>query len=216
MSGLIIRLGPGECSDIETGARYFAALAFPGRSEEEARQNAVAAWVGSYLHEANRVDGTDAPFQDGRLNEFVRLDPAWCRARLRTVKRRLEDRSLLALALRPWVREMLGDPHPPVAGIKRFTQRQIALYLCNGDPERAAKFQSRVWRPGRPVMHLAVAYDRVLCGTGAATNVFTLDIAEVDVVRQLVAAAHLVEKFIRDDPRFRAEAETLLCLEWVQ
>lgn len=46
----IIRLG--------SGARYFTALTFPGVKEDQARRDAAAAWVGSYLHEANRI--TDA------------------------------------------------------------------------------------------------------------------------------------------------------------
>ncbi len=97
----IIRLGPGECSDVETGARYFAALAFPGVQEDQARRDAAAAWVGSYLHEANRIDNTDAPFENQRLNPYVQFSPKWCRAKLRTTRRRLLDRAELAHALRP-------------------------------------------------------------------------------------------------------------------
>src|SRR5258706_3311698 len=157
MEGRIIRLGPGECSDIETGARFFAALAFPGKNEEGARENAVRAWAGAYLHEANRIDECTEPFEDQRLNEFVALPPAWCRAKLRTAGRRFRDRGDGARAVRPWVRDILRDPHPPVAGVRKFNQRQVALHLCGDDPEKAANFQRRVWRPCRPVIHIAVA-----------------------------------------------------------
>ena len=139
MTEAIVRLGPGECSNIETGARYFATLAFPARHEREARDDATKAWVAQYLQEANRTDGTDAAFEDPKFNEFVALDPAWCKSRLRTVRRRLRDRADLGRALRPWTCELRGEEHPPVPGIDQFTQRQIALFLNGGSPEKASR-----------------------------------------------------------------------------
>jgi hypothetical protein len=158
MTHRTIRLGPGACADVETGARYFAALAFPGPQEANARENAIRGWVGAYLHEANLVDHCDDPFEDPRLNELVQLAPAWCRAQLRTTRRRLGDRSAAARAVRPWVRQLLGLAPRLVPGVEKFTQRQIALYLCDGDSERAANFQKRIWRPSRPVLHLKMRY----------------------------------------------------------
>lgn len=221
LAARIIRLGPGECPDEVTGARYFAALAFPERGEDAARQDAAAAYVANYLHEANRVDESDAPFEDDRLNNFVQLDPKWCRAKLRTAHRRLSDRSELARAVRPWIRELLGEPHGPVPGIKKFTQRQIALYLCGEDAghgdlvERADNFQKRVWRPGRPVMHLAIAYDLLLCAVGGEQTKFDLNLASVNVIGELAGRARQVAELIVTDPRFGVSADDLLHLEWV-
>ena len=154
MTETIVRRGPGECSNIETGARYFATLAFPARHEREARDDATKAWVAQYLQEANRTDGTDAAFEDPKFNEFVALDPAWCKSRLRTVRRRLRDRADLGRALRPWTCELRGEEHPPVPGIDQFTQRQIGLVtvLCRslesltldqGDRRERAKLRFR-------------------------------------------------------------------------
>ena len=141
-SSQVIRLGPGECPDPETGARFFAALAFPGAREEQARIEAVQGWTGAYLHEANKVDVSDAPFEDPRLNAFVERPLQWCKAKVRTGRRRLRDRSDAARVARPWVREILDSPHPPVLGIRKFTQRQIALHLFDGDAEKAAIFST--------------------------------------------------------------------------
>jgi hypothetical protein len=217
----IIRLGPGECPDIETGARYFAALAFPGTHEESARRDAVAAWVARYLHEANCVDETDAPFADDRLNAFAGLSPDWCRAKLRTVDRRLRDRAELARAVRPWIRDALGEPHGPVSGIAKFTQRQISLWLTGegspkGDPvERGTNFQKRVWRPGRPVLHVAVAQDLVLCLNGSDETSIDLDLGAVTVIAQMVERAEIVAGLIVQDSRFMTTGDELLRLEWV-
>ena len=206
---------------METGARYFAALAFPGAADDAARRDAVAAWVASYLHEANRVDESNAPFADKRLNTFVGLSPQWCRAKLRTGQRRLADRAELARAVRPWVRDHLGVPHEPVPGVKKFTQRQIALYMAreeasHGDLiERAANFQKRVWRPGRPVLHLAIARDRLLCAIGSEETDFGLDLAASSLFAEFVDESQPIAQYIVTDARFGVSMDDLLHLEWV-
>ena len=214
-SSQVIRLGPGECPDPETGARFFAALAFPGAREEQARIEAVQGWTGAYLHEANKVDVSDAPFEDPRLNAFVERPLQWCKAKVRTGRRRLRDRSDAARVARPWVREILDSPHPPVLGIRKFTQRQIALHLFDGDAEKAANFQHRVWRPSRPVLHIAIAYDLVLSATGQKEEEFGLDLATTEFVGALVVGAKSLEPLILNDPRFGIGKSDILQLEWV-
>jgi hypothetical protein len=214
MTRLPIRLGPGECSDVETGARYFTAVAFPGPQEIEARENAMRGWAGAYLHEANLVDRCDDPFEDPCLNELVQLATAWCRAQIRTTRRRLRDRSAAARAVRPWVRQLLGEPRV-VPGLKKFTQRQIALHLCDGDSERAANFQKRIWRPSRPVLHLAVAYDLTLCSWEDGRSAYELDLASASFIGELVELAARLQPRICADPRFGVNDQQILSLEWV-
>jgi hypothetical protein len=130
MAARVIWLGPGECPDTETGARYFAALAFPGAGEEQARLDAMRAWAGLYLHEANRVERSDDPFEDHRLNAFVQLPLAWCKAKVRTGRHRLRNRSDAARAVRPWMRESLHEfapPHPRRAQINAAPDRPVSL-----------------------------------------------------------------------------------------
>lgn len=215
ISDRIIRLGPGECPDLETGARYFAALAFPGAHEGQSRLDATRGWVGAYLHEANRVDGCKDPFEDQRLNAFVQLPQTWCRRQVRTTRRRLGDRNNAARAVRPWMRDLLGHPHAPVPGIKKFTQRQIALYLCDDDPDRSANFQKRVWRSSRPVLHLAIAVDELLCALGQQRTDYGIDLGSTVLFGELIARAKSIQDMILDDPRFGVAAEDLLQMDWV-
>lgn len=215
MKSRIIKLGPGECPDAETGARYFAALAFPGVGEEQARHDAVRGWVGAYLHEANRVDENTAPFMDDRLNQFVQLEPKWCEAKIRTGRRRLRDRSNAARTVRPWVNELLGQPHRPIEGIDKFNQRQIALFLKHGDLEGASNFLKRVWRPSRPVLHLSIAYDFTLSALGEDRDVYEVNLASAPLFLELVACAKRVLPLICKDPRFKISESDLLRLEWV-
>jgi hypothetical protein len=215
MAGRVIRLGPGECSDIETGARYFAALAFPGVAEYAARQDAAAAWVGSYLHEANRIDGSDDPFADQRLNEFIRHPAKWCRGKLRTTRRRLRDRSHAARAVRPWVRDLLDHPQQPVPGVRKFTQRQIALYLCSNNPEHADNFQKRIWRPARPIIHYLAAQDLLLSAVEGEQMVFKNDLASTDLIPGILDKAGSLGPLICGDKRFGVAEDDLLQMHWV-
>lgn len=230
MTARIIRVGPGECSDVETGARYFAALAFPTPSEEIARLDAVVAWVASYLHEANRMDKTKALFEDERLNGFVKISPEWCRAKLRTTSRRLRDRGIAARAVRPWIRELLDDPWMPVEGVRKFSQRQIALFLCKGSSKNAVteceakpgpslelvdNFQKRVWRPARPVIHLLAANDRVLSSTEVERTNFKIDLASTAFIRFSLELAAKLEPLVCGDSRFGVDENQLLKFEWI-
>lgn len=215
MTRRIVRLGPGECSGVETGARFFAALAFPGPKETEAQENAVQGWVGAYLHETNLVDHCDAPFEDPRLNELVQLSPQWCKAQFRTAQRRLQDRAAAAQAVRPWVREMLEWEPRAVPGIKKFTQRQIAFYLSEGDAERAVNFQKRIWRPSRPVLHLAIARDLKLAFWGPGRSTYDVDLAPTPFISELVELAAEIQGLICCDRRFCVNEQQLLHLEWV-
>ena len=127
----------------------------------------------------------------------------------------------MARAVRPWIRDLIDQPHPPVPGVRTFTQRQIALWLTGendpqGDPvERAANFQKRVWRPGRPVLHLAVAQDVVLCTNGAEGNDFGVSLDAVEVFARIVTQAEDVAALIADDLRFATGRADLFRLEWV-
>ncbi len=215
MSDRIIRLGPGECPDIVTSARYFAALAFPGVREAERCRDAADAWAASYLHKANRVDRRTEPFLDERLNDYVRLDPGWCREKLKKTQDRLMKRAQLARALRPWIREALGASPKPVRGIKKFTQRQIALFLNNNNPEHADNFQKRIWRPGRPVIHLITACDLELYHRGADQEDFPINLADIHLIKQVVELSQKILPVICQDPRFAVNERDLLKLDWV-
>jgi hypothetical protein len=210
------RLGPGECCDVETGARFFAALAFPAPREDNARREAELAWAGQYLQAVNRIDETTAPFADPRLNELVQADPERSKAVLRTSRRRLKDRLRTARAARPWVREWLGRPQALPAGLRKFTQRQIALFLSGENLEASDNFQKRVLRPSRPVQHLAIASELHDLELGETQLERGIDLAQVDWFARVVELSNQVKVPICNDKRFGVGEQDLLHLVWIQ
>jgi hypothetical protein len=211
-----LRLGPGECSNVETGARFFAALAFPGSDEETARTNAEVAWAAQFLHDANRIDGSSAPFADPRLNELVNADQGWCRAALRTSRRRLGDRMTTARFVRPWISNWLEHPQPLPTGMKKFSQRQIAQYLSGGDQEKADNFQKRVLRPSRPVIHLAVAIDLHDAEAGCVKLDCGINLTDVDWFSRLVLLSNALKIHICATADFYLREQDLLHFVWVE
>jgi hypothetical protein len=114
------------------------------------------------------------------------------------------------------MRELLNQPHGDVPNVKKFTQRQIALYLCGGDEERAANFQRRVWAPSKPVFHLVIAQDLLMCVTmGNEQNELDLSLESALAVKAILDESSRVAPLICADPRFGVDDERLLHLEWV-
>lgn len=182
-----------------------------------ARDDAVNALAAQYLQEANRTDGTDQPFDNPKFNELVALDPAWCKSRLRTFRRRLRDRADLGRALRPWTCELKGEEHPPVPGISQFTQRQIALFLNGGSPEKASRFEARVWRVARPVSHIVIAQDNLLSRLPGDHQRFPEDLARcAPLIAMIVELANRIIPQICDNPKFGVTRDDLIPFVWVQ
>ena len=65
------------------------------------------------------------------------------------------------------------------------------------------------------MLHLAIAYDLVLCAIGGEQHTHGLDLASSAVVGELVGDAKLVQRLILSDPRFGVSEDELLQLEWV-
>lgn len=211
----MVKLGPGECSNLETGARFLAALAFPAKHEDAARQDAVAAWVGQALHELNRVTGMTEPFADPSLNGFASRSAERREETLRIASRRLRERNDVARALRPWMRELLGEPQPLPKGMKKFTQRQISRFMHNDYHEDADHFQERHWRPSRPILHLAIACDLILCRLGGEESEFPITLDDIGLFEVLVERACQVGVVVSYDKRFKVDADSMLHLQWV-
>ena len=215
MNGRIIRLGPGECSNMETGARFLAAVAFPRVKEDQERQEAAAAYVASYLHQANRIDESKERFTDDCLNAFAGLSPQCCRQKLRTANRRFRDRSHMGRALRLWVTEALGYPVKMPEGLDSLTQEKTSLWLNHNQEEVANNYRKRTWRPGLPVAHIAIATDLIWRSPDRDDVPVAIHLSDIATIERIVSLANALEPLLCSVPRFKIVPETLLHLDWV-
>jgi hypothetical protein len=215
--GTTIELGPGVEEPFETGAKFFAALAFPAATEVAARHKAVEAMYAIGLRMTNKAERCELPFSIARLNEYVSVGPAQANAAFRKLKRRIRDRFHAARAARPILHPLIaGGPHPPVEGIKQFTSQQIAEWVGEQGGPDWHNFLKRVCRPSRPVLHLAVAADEMLLRSGVPEGKIPLDTQEITVFRALVLRAAALEEPIATERRLRVIRNTQLTLRWVE
>jgi hypothetical protein len=79
--------------------------------------------------------------------------------------------------------------------------------------ERAKMFERRIWRPSRPVLHLAAAYQyetRVRAGNAEAAAVW---LGDEGSLRAVIARARLFANFMRQLPVFARAAPLLITVE---
>lgn len=208
-----IQVGPRAGCSFETGIRIFAAMAFPGPLENGLRLDAETAWCAQCVQSKNWDDFTDK-FTGEQFNRLIAIDPKWAQKALRTVMGRLRNRRDVAQVLRPWTREFKGrEPHAPVNGIKKFTQRQISMWKSDFDEQKASRFQERTWRVSRPVMHLVVAMEWEAVERGLPDEV-GLAFDDLDFYEAVVKRAQRLQIQMSEDGRFKIRPEEQFTFIW--
>jgi hypothetical protein len=97
----------------------------------------------------------------------------------------------------------------------KFSQRQIAHYLSNGNQEKADNFQKRALRPSRPVIHLAVAVDVHNLEAGQIKLDCGINLADIDWFSRLVLLSNVLKMHTCATERFGVREQDLLHLVWV-
>jgi hypothetical protein len=215
-------LDRGQREDFELGSAFMAALTYPEASRAVARAKLEAAQCSQILHLTNQIDRSNDPFEEPRLNRYLkmpRLDAHRIAERSRPL---LDKRSTAARIARPWINEQInGAPHPPVEGISRFSLEQTARHVLGGaDPKN---FLNRIWRPGLPGIHLAVAVDMFLYlrPDGSSVNSepakkVEFEYHDMDTLRAIAQIAIHLQELIAHDSRFAISAEELIWLRWIE
>jgi hypothetical protein len=209
-----LRLGPGECSHIETGAKFFAAMAFPAIDDEQAGKKAAAAMVSIWLYNVGR--SSTRPFVGPGTGRLRKMGRSWGSAALTTLTRRLQDRTTAARIVRPWIREWAGVPQDLPEGMTKFNLRQMCLFLTDGDVQAANNLQKRVVRPSRPVLHLAAAVDLYDAENGLIERDARMQLDDVDRFAQIVELANRLKGHICSDERYGVAEEDVLELAWIK
>ena len=197
--------------DFEIGARLLAAFAFPGATESVDRRRAADAWCAGIINCTKTVDPSCASDLDAKYPRYAKLDQRSIKKALRRTKSRLRNRQIAGRMTRGYFQEWI-DQRPAVLPVSmaRLSINELAKLVHResgeNDPENTEK---RVWRPSRPVFHLASALDFV-SRFRAGDNDNGYDLNDGALHREIIGLAEASERVVDGDPRFQVKPDDLL------
>jgi hypothetical protein len=199
-----IVLAPDRFSALETGARLFAILAFPGPHEEKEYEAAAEAYCADLLHKAVGENPEDADYWSAVYPRYFAITDRDCRRRLRTSERRLRDRMLASrMALGFFQEGHSGKPVRLPESMKRHSLNELARLVqgqsTESDPENLEK---RAWRQSLPVVHLAAAMQVAARAMAPDKLAVPYDLSNEALHEQVIALAQVHEEIVLSDPRF--------------
>nr|WP_295671692.1 hypothetical protein [Sphingomonas sp.] len=209
-----LNLDPNLCEPFEIGALMIAALAFPGKNEEDAMRRATVAWCADQIAKTMAAE----PSSDAAdlFPHYAKADAKDVRRAIRTVTRRLRDRFVAARMARGFLNEATyGAPAKLPDKMERLSLNQLCLLVLHesgqSEPENVEK---RTWRPSLPIIHLASAFS--LMGEMSDVSEIIYDFQDLDQHREIVASALKHEEMVLADNRFGVKPENLIRLRWVE
>jgi hypothetical protein len=136
-----------------------------------------------------------------------------CKRSLRGLPRRLRDRMVAARMAYPFLKEAeSGEAFDLPAGVKRISLNEMAALVLtdarHSDPENV---ETRIWRPSRPVIHLASAAHGYLHLVGPSAGLgFVPFMTDREALEYVVRTAEYVESLVAKSRRLRINPETLI------
>ena len=197
--------------DFEIGARLLAALAFPGVEEAIDRRRAAHAWCAGIVNCTKVADPSLAAELDNRYPRYVSWDQRSINKVLRRTKSRIRNLQVAGRMARGYFQEWL-DQRPAVLppSMARLSINELAKLVGRESGEHISEnTEKRTWRPSKPVIHLASAFDLVgrFC---VPENDNGYDLNDGALHRKVIDLAELSERVVDGDPRFQVKPEDLL------
>jgi hypothetical protein len=145
----------------EAGALLLTLLAYPGESkhDDELRSRVHASLCACSLRALYETDPDWATRSQLVKPIYLLQTQHDCNQALRQLKRRLRDRMVAARMAYPFLKEAESGEAPKLpAAINRLSINALSELVLDDagytDPENV---ETRIWRPSRPVIHLASA-----------------------------------------------------------
>lgn len=206
-----------DCEPIEQSAIIMAAMAYPGRGDEEERSHAFEALVARPLHERRTVMRDDRPFANPRLETFLELKSETEATLLsRKVQRQLNARSEVGDVVEPWIVDLWKGFNPHLPELTDAVLMDRASELLNRSPENWLR---RTWRPSKPVFHLIAAYHVAhLVLPPEVQDPFNpvskpVRAPDTDLTRSIIHVAMTFQEKLVTDRRFPFRREDLIWME---
>lgn len=145
---------------------------------------------------------------------FLRSDRDIARD-LKLLARRLRDRAVAARMAIAFLKEAeTGEPPTLPEGLKRLSINELSkLVLPDSGQRDPENIETRIWRPSRPVIHLAAATQVLMQMTERAIKrrlTFWDVLFNRDVIEWLVTAAETYEGLIGRSTRMHVDPELLI------
>jgi hypothetical protein len=212
MAGRTYNLDPELLNPFEIGAMLIAILAWPEPHLVEQQMLGAEALCSGWLTEACEMCPEEAPRLKTQFPEYAGVTPKAAKARLRTLRRRLNDRMVAARMARGFMQEALTGHVVLPATMKQLSVNQLSRLVKTDRPtiDDPEMIERRVWRPSWPVIHLALAFDVLLTKLGADAASFQYPIDNEGLNAWIIEVAWRHELFVLEDPRFGVSAESLI------
>ena len=191
-------------------------LAYPGEgaSDEERRSQLFGALCTCMVRTICGVDPGWAISPHPVKPIYGLLSEPDCNRSLRSFPRRLHDRMIAARMAYPFLKEAeSGEKFDLPAGIKRLSLNQMAeLVLSDARHSDPDNVETRIWRPSRPVIHLASAVHGYLhlAGSAAERLAFAPLMTDRTVLEYVARNAEHCESLVAKSSRLRINPETLI------
>jgi hypothetical protein len=200
----------------EAGAMVVTFLAYPGdsASDEERRAQLHRTLCAGMFGAICDVDPDWATSPQPVKPIYGSLPERDCNRSLRGVPRRLHDRMVAARMAYPFLKEAeSGGKFDLPAGIKRLSINEMAAFVSTdagqSDPENV---ETRIWRPSRPVIHLASAAHGYLHLVGPKEQRFGFVpfMTDREALGYVVRNAEYFESLVAKSRRLRINPEALI------
>jgi hypothetical protein len=198
----------------EAGASLITLLAYPGKSEEEARGAVHASLCYHALRATCELDPTWA-LSPQRIKPIYALrTPQEVNKDLRTLSRRLRDRMAAGRMAIGFLKEIAAGQLPELPPtIRRLSINQMAsLVLEDTGNAEVENVETRVWRPSLPVIHLATAtllLSRFLEPRTGRLDVETFLLSR-ELIENVIRAAEKHAALIAQSHRLRIDPDRLI------
>jgi hypothetical protein len=195
-----------------------AILAFPGGAEEKAFKRAVEALCAQNIN----VTCATMPADTAKIREiypdYAGIDDGEIRRRLRTLKRRLNDRMIASRMSLGFLQEAVTDqPAVLPPGMPRLSLNALSMLVLDQSRESVPEnVEKRAWRESLPVIHIAAAYQVLMRACEIEGEPFDPDLQNLDAHRRVVRIAEIHEQLVLADKRFGIAPEKLVRLRWVE
>jgi len=200
----------------EAGAFIVSLLAYPGEStrDDERRRGAYTSLCACVLRAQAETDSNWATRPQSIKPVYMSQTERAQNQGLGTLRRRLRDRMIAARMAYPFLRDVETGEVPELPpGVKRLSINAMSQLVLEdagySDPENV---ETRIWRPSRPVIHLASAVHDYLHRIGVEHLGLGGLLMRREVIEHVVRNAEYCEALVRRSNRLHVDADSLVKL----